>query len=86
MANLGVLLKVMPEDPEVDLGKIESKIKSAAKVLKIEKNPIAFGLNALMVTVVIPDAEGGTDSLEAKIKGIKGVGEVSVETLSRLVE
>ena len=86
MARLGVILKVMPKDPQVDLDDLESKIRSVVEVLKVEKKPIAFGLNALMVTVVIPDAEGGTDPLEAKIRGIGGVGEVSVETLSRLVE
>ena len=86
MARLGVVLKVMPTGTEVDLEDLGAKIKSVAEVLKIEKQPIAFGLNALMVTVVIPEAAGGTDSLEGSVKEIAGVGEVSVETISRLVE
>ncbi len=86
MANVGAIIKVLPEGTEVDLKDLENKIKKAVNPKRIERQPIAFGLQALMVTVVIQEAEGATDSLEEKIRAIEGVSEVSVESVSRLVE
>jgi len=60
MANLGVILKIMPKDPDVDLGALEGKIKSVAKVLKLEKKPIAFGLNALITFFEWPEFHNST--------------------------
>ena len=79
-------IKVMPEGTEVDLNDLESKIKKIRNVNKIEQVPIAFGLKALMVTVLLPEAEGGTDPIEEKLRSLPGVTDVTVESAGRLVD
>jgi len=84
MGEVAVILRVMPESPDVDLAKLEREIREKVKVLAVEKEPIAFGLNALKVATVVEDAEGGTEPLEQAISSIPGVASVEVIGLSRI--
>lgn len=83
MAEVIVGLKILPKTVEVDLDKLEEKIKSAIDPERIEREPIAFGLVAIRVVKLIPDAEGELESLEKKIKDIEEVGEVEVIGITR---
>ncbi len=85
MADVAVIVKVMPEGDDVDLDAVEKEIRTRVDVHKIEKEPVAFGLNALVVTAVVPDAAGGTDALEENLAEIPGVGNVYVTGLTRLL-
>ncbi len=80
-----VTFKIMPADSDSDLSKIESAVKSKVNVKKVEREPIAFGLVALKVTVFMMDAEGESDRVEQEIRSIDGVGEVEVVEMSRLM-
>jgi elongation factor 1-beta len=86
--NVVVQMKVLPEGIEVDLGKLQEKIKAAlpenADMYKVKEEPIAFGLKCLKVTVLIPDAEGGTEPVEQAILAIEDVQRVEVELVSRM--
>lgn len=88
MANVVVQLKVLPEGIEVDLDRLQDQIKDVlpgnARVYKIIEEPIAYGLKCLKVTVIIPDAEGGTDPVEKAISSINEVSRVEVELVSRM--
>jgi len=88
MADVVAQLKVLPEGTEVDLTKLQDQIKSVlpegVKILKVVEEPIAYGLKCLKVTVVMPDAEGGTDPVENAIASINEVQRVEVELVSRL--
>lgn len=75
--------KVMPNSPDVDLSKVESEIKGGLKVSSIEREPVAFGLNALKVVVLVDEKEGAADEAENKISGIEGVGGVEVLSVTR---
>jgi elongation factor 1-beta len=79
----------MPESPEVDLEKVkEDIIKSipeGAEFHKIEEEPIAFGLVALKVMVVVGDSEGGTEKVEENLSKVKNVSSVEVEDVRRLM-
>lgn len=82
MATAILKLKIMPDSPETDLGAIEEKAKSAlenfkAKIHSVEKEPIAFGLVALIITVVWPE-EIGTDEAERALKSIESVSSVEI--------
>jgi len=82
MATAILKLKIMPESPEADLGAIEGKTKAAleklgAKIHSVEKEPIAFGLVALIFTVVWPE-EIGTDEAENAVKGVESVSSVEI--------
>jgi elongation factor 1-beta len=82
MATAILKLKIMPESPETDLGAIEKKVKTAleklgAKIHSVEKEPIAFGLVALIMTVVWPE-ETGTEDAENAVKAVEGVSSVEI--------
>ena len=83
MGNVAATLKVMPEGPETDIEKMREeimKIEPTPKDVQVEE--IAFGLKAVKVLFVIPDAQGGTDELEEKLSKISGVKDVSTEEVS----
>ncbi len=92
MSDVLVVMKILPEDVEVDMEELEEAVVEALEALEIVKSvegtetePIAFGLEALKVAVVVPDAEGGTDELEKVLKELEQVGEVEVESASRML-
>jgi elongation factor 1-beta len=83
MAEVILGLKVMPKDLNVDIDQLEQKIKSEINPERIQRQPIAFGLVALLITVFVQDAEGEVDRVENKIRSIENVGEVEVTGLTR---
>lgn len=85
LSEVMVVFKVMPAESNTNLSNVESEIKLKTNVKKIEREPIAFGLVALKVTVFMMDAEGESDRVEQVIRGIKGVGEVEVVEMTRLM-
>lgn len=83
MAEVIVGLKVLPKTIEIDLDKLEEKIKSAINPDKIDREPIAFGLVAFHVVKIVQDAGGELENVEKKLKDIEEVGEVEVTGISR---
>ena len=74
MGDVALIIKVMPESPEIDREKIKEQIKAALpRVQEIREEPIGFGLVSLKVAVVVPDAEGQTEIVENTLNGIEGV-------------
>jgi len=88
MGEVAAKLKVMPEGTEVDLEKlreaIQGVIPEGGRLHAIEEEPIAFGLKALMVAVILAEGITGTDELEAAIANIEGVQSVEVAELGLL--
>jgi len=87
--QVAVVLKVLPEEPGADLDAMASEIKKALpsqyKLVRYEKEPIAFGLEALRLLIFMPeDQVGGTSDLEEIIKGVKGVSEVEILMVTRM--
>lgn len=86
-SGLVVVFKLMPEGVETDLEAVKNEvrklIKAPAELQGFQVEPIAFGLKALKVTVVMDDAEGGPDMLEEELGRIDGVGGCSVADLGR---
>ena len=83
MGSVIVTFKIMPESVEVDLDSLEQEIKSEINPQRIERVPIAFGLNAIQIIKVVEEKEGEMDRITDKIKNIKGVKEVEVVGLTR---
>ncbi|MCD6513171.1 MAG: elongation factor 1-beta [Thermoplasmata archaeon] len=77
-------IKLMPSSPEIDMEGLEKKVKESmpdyARLTKTEIAPIAFGLKALVINVIIPDQS--PDELLAILQNIEGVENVDVEDLS----
>ncbi len=84
MGEVVAVIRVMPEDPD-KFEAMKAKVEESVKAEKIEEEPIAFGLKALKVTVVVKDEEGGTEAIEEKLKGIPEVSDVQVIDLGRLL-
>lgn len=82
MGDVGIIYQVMPEDTDVDLTELKSRIESTAKdpirLNQIEEKPIAFGLKALHVQVIIDDKKGGADEFEQALGALTGVASVEV--------
>ena len=91
MAQAIVTLKIMPESPETDLGKIESealeKIKEFAgeTETKTEQKPVAFGLKSLDIIFVMDESKGSTEPVEESLKTIEGVQSVEVTDVRRAI-
>ena len=88
MGLAGVVYAIMPENPQVDLGKLKDAI---AKMLPpgvtlrgTAEKPVAFGLTALHVMIVLDDKTGKPDEIEqalAKLEGVQSVDTVEVSLL-----
>lgn len=89
MAILVITLKIMPQNVNLDLEglikKIEAYLKKQSSQVKVEKEPIAFGLSALNFMFVWDEAKGSTDHLESEIKKIKGIASVDMIDVRRAI-
>jgi elongation factor 1-beta len=83
MAQVIVGFKVLPKTVETDLDELEKKIKEAIDPEKMEREPIAFGLVAIHVVKLVPDAGGELEAVENKLRAIEEVGEVEITGISR---
>lgn len=89
MSEVVATMKVMPESPEVDLNALKENIQASmpddAELHKIDEEPIAFGLVALIVMFIIEDGEGGTESTEEAIGKLNDVASVEITDTRRLM-
>lgn len=88
MGKVAANIKVMPENPEVDLDdlqdRLEQSLPEGAKINSIDRDDVAFGLVALLPTVIVPDDAGGTEAVEEAFSDVEDVESVSVEEVGRL--
>ncbi len=83
MGNVALILRVMPESPEVDLDLLAEKIKENVPGLQdIREEPIGFGLKALKIAVVVDDDAGESDTVESDINAIEGVERAEIIELT----
>ncbi|WP_144729458.1 elongation factor 1-beta [Candidatus Nitrosocosmicus arcticus] len=87
MARLVARIKILPADSETDMDAFANNLKSGVpegmELKAHAKEPIAFGINALVGDFLLDDAEGEMDKLEESIKKIEGAGEIQVINISR---
>jgi len=79
-----VTFRVMPDGTETNLEKIKEKLFNLGSK-KVEIEPLAFGLNAVIAYFIVPDAEGGAEDLEKSVKGIEGVSEAEITEVNRML-
>ncbi len=88
MGDVAAKIKVMPNSPELDLDELEDRLEASlpegAKIRGFETEDVAFGLVALLPTVIVPDGAGGTEAVEEAFAEVDGVESVAVENVGRL--
>ena len=89
MGITAVKIKLMPSSPEINLEEIEEKVKNiieeaGGKNPTFEKQPIAFGLNALIILFAWPE-EKELEYLENKLKNIENVNSTDVIDIRRAI-
>ncbi len=86
MGDVLITYKIMPEGVDVDLNKmkgdVERKLKDIARINDFSEEPIAFGLKALVVRVIVKDEGGISEKIEEILKSIENVQGVVVEEVT----
>ena len=79
--NVIVNFKIMPESPEIDLDSVEKEVRdlNLGNVTDVKIEPIAFGLKALRMLIILPDEGNIAEETRDKIKSIEGVHEVEID-------
>ncbi len=81
MGSVVVSYKIFPIDITVDFDKLKKKVEDClpefASIYGFGEEPIAFGLNALIVQIKIPEDKSGVlDELEKKFGKISDISQV----------
>jgi len=89
MGTVLIKIKIMPESPDTDLKAIEEKAEQIIKqnkgqTHKSETEPVAFGLNALILTLALDESES-IDNIENKLKEIEKVSSAEVIDFRRAI-
>ena len=86
MGDVLVTYKIMPDGVDVDFEKMKSEIRdkigNLGKIAEFDIQPIAFGLKALMLKVIVKDEGGITDKLEELLSSVNNVQGVVAEEVT----
>jgi len=86
MGDVLITYKIMPEGVDVDFERMKEEVKNRVgklgKVADFDLQPIAFGLKALVVKVIVKDEGGIADKIEEELSNIENVQGVVVEEVS----
>lgn len=88
MFNMVATLRILPESVETNLDDLEKAVRklvpSHMELYQSEREPIAFGLEALRIMVLTTDDDkGDTTPLEESIRALDAVSEVEVVDVRR---
>ena len=87
MTRLLARIRILPADAESNLDVViqtlKNKVPKDMELKSHVKEPIAFGLNAIIGDFLLEDAEGEMNRLEDAVRNIEGVGEIEVINISR---
>ena len=88
MGKIVIAYKILPSESTVDLEMLKEKLKKqltdVAAIQRFAEEPIAFGLSALKVNMILPERDGILDETEKLIMAIEEVGQIDTLGLTRL--
>jgi len=88
MGSVVMRIRIMPSDVDVNLDEVLERIKGiqmeGVEVRDTAIQPIAFGLKAIVLMAVMPDAEGIGDRYIEEIGKIDSVESVEIEDMELL--
>ncbi len=89
MANIVATMKIYPEDIVIPPAELKAAIGKAlpegTSLYRIDEEPIAFGLVALIAHIIVPE-EGGDaiGKVEEALRKVKGISEVETLLVRRI--
>jgi len=88
MGSYMIRMKVLPEDTSTDLENmvqtISGLLPKPAQIRSHRTEPIAFGLSAVVMDVVVPEEEGVVDRIEEIVSKAPQVSQYEVIAVSRM--
>jgi elongation factor 1-beta len=86
MGKVVALVRIMPDSADVDMKKLEAELrKKLPSIQDVGVEPIAFGLKALKIAVIVEDSEGGTEAVEAALASVPGVSQAETVCVNRMI-
>lgn len=89
MGEVAATIKIMPVSVETNLDELKDKLiavlPTGAEYGTHKEEPIAFGLKAIVMIVLVGDIEGGTEKVEEAFAAVDGVESVTVTEVGRPV-
>ena len=83
-----IAYKILPSESSVDLEVLKEKLKKQladiASIQRFAEEPIAFGLCALKVNMILPEKDGILDETEKRITDLEEVGQIHTLGVTRL--
>lgn len=88
MGRIVISFKIFPTGIEVDLEKLKQKIEKilpkSTSIYGYQNEPVAFGLNALIAHIIIPENETGLlDKIEEELNKIPDVSQIQTIMVRR---
>ena len=89
MGKIVIVYKIFPEESTVNLESLKEEItkqlSGSASIKGFKEEPIAFGLCALIVKMVLPEDKSGIlDEVENYLNKIEGVGQIQTLMVNRI--
>ena len=88
MGKIVIAYKILPSESTVDLEVLKEKIKKQladiASIQRFAEEPIAFGLSALKVNMILPEKDGILEETEKRITNLEEVGQIQTLGVTRL--
>ncbi len=88
MGSYVVRVKLLPQDTTTEHQKIvdsaASVLPAGAQIRSHRIEPIAFGLSAIIVDIVVPEEEGAIDKVEQALSSAPLVGQTEFMGVSRM--
>ena len=89
MGKILIAYKIFPAEAEIDLQilkkKVRKQLSDIASIQKFAEEPIAFGLSALIVNMVLSeDKEGILDETEKRLTNLQEISQIQTIGVSRL--
>ncbi len=89
MAKIVATLRILPTGIDIPTKVLEERVRRGlpenVTLYKSEEEPIAFGLVALIVHLVMPeDISGGLEDVEKRLNAIPDVGQIDTVLVRRV--
>jgi len=89
MAKVIVSMKIFPTGTDIDLDQLKQNIEKSlpgdSSIYKFAEEPVAFGLNALIAHIMLPEEKSGSlDEVENLIQRIDGVSQIQMVMVRRV--